>query len=151
MEWIVGIGLFLIIIIATSFFLLLRRRNPGDVPALEERHLAQEEAPRSASPTRTSSVFQDHYRFDGKAIPQFHIVYAGDDGARTGRTIYVKGWSRRRGLTYYTSWCFLRDEERVFRSDRIIEATLENGRPIPDIAVHLSKQPSSDGENPRLS
>jgi hypothetical protein len=141
MEWIAWIGLFLIIIVM-SVFLLLRGRNSSQAPALDDRQPAKNEAPRFASPNYSSSVLQDQYRFGGKAIPQFHIVYAGDDGARTGRTIYVKGWIRRRGLTYYTSWCFLRDEARNFRSDRIIEATLENGRPIPDIAAYLSKRPS---------
>jgi hypothetical protein len=150
MEWLLGIGLFLIII-AMGAFLLLRGRNPSDAPALDERRSTQDEARRSVSPTRTRSVVQSEYRFDGKAIPQFHIVYVGDDGARTGRTIYVKGWSRRRGVTYFTSWCFLRDEERIFRSDRIIEATLENGRPITDIAAYLSKQPSSGGQDLRLA
>ncbi len=139
MEWIVGTGL-LLIVITISFFLLLRGKRPGG-PAPDVTHPALDKD-LSASPTRPSSVPQATYRFGGKAIPQFHIVYAGDDGARTGRTIYVKGWSRQRGLTYYTSWCFLRDEERNFRSDRIIEATLENGRPITDIAAYLSKQHS---------
>lgn len=88
----------------------------------------------------TRTYNRDAYRFDGTATPQYAITYADEDGVITDREIYVDAWRKRDGVIYYYCWCFLRDERRTFRSDRILETTnLRTGRRIRDISTYIMR------------
>ncbi|MEW6257438.1 MAG: WYL domain-containing protein [Pseudomonadota bacterium] len=76
------------------------------------------------------------YRFDGVARPEFNITYLDNDGTQSNRDIYVHWWDTRNGIHYLDCWCYLRDERRTFRSDRIISAkNLDTNRKIRDIVA----------------
>lgn len=80
------------------------------------------------------------YRFDNTAFPQYRITYADEDGVVTDREIYVDNWYKRGGITYYKCWCFLRDERRTFRSDRILDTiNVQTGRRIKDISAYVMR------------
>lgn len=84
----------------------------------------------------------DHnkYRFDGTAHPQFRIKYIDEDGSTTTREIYVDRWRKSSGVTRYECWCFLRDEKRTFRSDRMLEiVNLDTNRKIKDISTYRAR------------
>lgn len=50
------------------------------------------------------------------------LVYRNGAGEISRRRVQVARWSRAgNGFTYLRAYCFLRDEERTFRADRIIE------------------------------
>ncbi|TFE95280.1 hypothetical protein B5M44_21865 [Shinella sumterensis] len=77
------------------------------------------------------------YRFDDIARPEYRITYADEDGVVTTRDIYVHTWRQRAAVIYYDCWCYLRDERRTFRSDRILETVnLQTNRKIRDISQH---------------
>jgi hypothetical protein len=49
------------------------------------------------------------------------MLYQNQEGQTTQRTVEVLRWSRSsHGVTYLRAWCRLRNEERTFRTDRII-------------------------------
>ncbi len=80
------------------------------------------------------------YRFDGLAFPQYRITYADEDGVVTEREIYVDNWRKRGAVTYYFCWCFERDAQRTFRSDRILETVnVQTGRRIKDISAYIMR------------
>jgi len=88
--------------------------------------------------TSTRPYDRNAHRFDGLAFPQYKITYVDEDGVVTEREIYVDTWRERGSITYYTCWCFLRDERRTFRSDRILKTiNVQTGRQIKDIASYL--------------
>ena len=73
------------------------------------------------------------------AVPQFRISYADIDGVVTDRDIFVSGSSGSGRSTVFHCWCFLRNEERSFRNDRIISATnLKTGRSIKNLAAYMA-------------
>lgn len=79
-------------------------------------------------------------RFDGLAYPEFHIVYADEDGVVTDRDIFVHDWRKKGQVTYYDCWCYLRDQRRMFRSDRMLEITnLSTKRKIKDISAYRTR------------
>lgn len=83
---------------------------------------------------------RNSYRFDGYAVPEYRIEYADADGVVTTRDIYLNTWRSRGNLHYLDCWCFLRDERREFRSDRILSAiNLSTNRRIKDIVAHRSR------------
>lgn len=82
----------------------------------------------------------DKYRYDGLADPEFRIKYRDEDGSITTRDIYVHRWRRSGGVIRYECWCFLRDEKRTFRSDRMLEiVNLYTNRKIKDIAAYRER------------
>jgi hypothetical protein len=88
----------------------------------------------------TRSDDRNSYRFDGYAVPEYRIEYADADGVVTTREIYLNTWRSRGSLHYLDCWCFLRDERREFRSDRILSAiNLSTNRRIKDIVAHRSR------------
>ena len=72
--------------------------------------------------------------------PEFRITYHDEDGVITERDIYVQSHGRKSGHMYYFCWCFLRDEQRTFRGDRIMKTVnLDTHREIKDIAAYLER------------
>lgn len=73
--------------------------------------------------------------------PEYRIEYADADGVVTTRDIAVEYWHKRGSITVYTCWCFLRNERRTFRSDRILSVVnLETNRTIKDISAHQQRR-----------
>ena len=61
------------------------------------------------------------------------IVYCNETGRVSRRRVEVVRWSHaRNGFTYLRAYCFLREEERTFRKDRIIEWQVVE-RKAPDL------------------
>ena len=88
----------------------------------------------------TKPYDRNAYRFDGNAFPEFEIEYVDADGVVTNREIYVENYYQADNCIYYRCWCFLRDERRSFRSDRILKVkNISTGRKIKDIAAYLSR------------
>lgn len=93
-----------------------------------------------ATSAQTRIYDPDAYRFDGSAHPQFRISYADEDGVVTERDIYVDRWHKKGNITYYNCWCFLRDEKRTFRSDRILDTiNIDTNRRIKDISAYMAR------------
>jgi hypothetical protein len=50
------------------------------------------------------------------------LVYENEEGRVSRRRVEIVRWSHaRNGVTYLRAFCFLREEERTFRGDRIVE------------------------------
>ena len=80
------------------------------------------------------------YRFDGIAEPEFRIEYASGDGSVSIRDIFVYDHRVSGAVTHYDCWCFLRDERRRFRSDRMLSIiNLRTNRRVADIAAYLTR------------
>ena len=103
---------------------------------------APPQAPPVAATTVSASMSvrdfdPDAYRFDGSAYPEYRITYVDADGVVTEREIYVDTWHDGSGTTIYKCWCFLKDERRTFRQDRIQRTiNLRTNRGIKNIAEH---------------
>jgi hypothetical protein len=138
MDWI-----FVFLGLPVLAWLWARRRNRQDLGRVD---LAPEPTSRRSAPppgisfsltTSFSSYDPAKYRFDGRARPEYRIVYSDESGVVSERDIYVHTWEERGPITYYEGWCFLRDERRTFRGDRILSITnLSTNRKIKDIARH---------------
>ena len=90
--------------------------------------------------TETTTYDSDAYRFGGSAYPEYRITYADSDGVVTEREIFVDNWYSRDGVHHLKCWCFLRDEKRQFRSDRILSSVnLSTNRKIKDIVAHKQR------------
>lgn len=55
-----------------------------------------------------------------------HLIYRDSSGDESERTVHVREVFRRDGVIFLGGHCFLRNQTRVFRGDRIV--TLANGR-----------------------
>ncbi|MCZ7553125.1 MAG: hypothetical protein B6D39_00350 [Anaerolineae bacterium UTCFX2] len=55
------------------------------------------------------------------------ITYEDAQGERTFRRISPRGVATQNGITYLVAFCHLRQEERLFRLDRIVEIEIEAG------------------------
>lgn len=101
------------------------------------------QTPSGVSITLTSSVREydaNKYRFDGLARPEWQIEYADEDGVVTERQVYVDRWWDRGGVTYYDCWCYLRDQRRTFRSDRVLGVrNLDTNRKVKSIHGYLMR------------
>lgn len=90
--------------------------------------------------TSVTSHDPTKYRFDGIARPEFRIEYADDDGVVTTRDIYVYRYRENQDVWNLDCWCYLRDDRRTFRSDRILSAiNLDTNRKIQDIVRYLQR------------
>lgn len=90
--------------------------------------------------TSVTSHDPTKYRFDGIARPEFRIEYSDDDGVVTTRDIYVYRYRENQGVWNLDCWCYLRDDRRTFRSDRILSAVnLDTNRRIRDIVRYLTR------------
>jgi len=68
------------------------------------------------------------------------ILYVNGDGRTSERTIdIIRCFTSRYGVTYLRAWCHLRDEERTFRTDRVL-AVLESH---PSAAQRSRPQPAT--------
>ncbi len=61
------------------------------------------------------------------------LVYQGGEGRISRRRVEIVHWSHgRNGFTYLRAFCFLREEERTFRGDRIVEwRVVARDAPVP--------------------
>lgn len=90
--------------------------------------------------TETREYDINSYRYDGLARPQYKITYADEDGVVTDREIYIHNFYKRGGVAYFQCWCFLRDEKRTFRSDRILDTVnLSTNRRIKDLYAYIMR------------
>lgn len=67
--------------------------------------------------------------------PLYDIEYVDQDGVITDRRIGVIGYYSEEGAAYIVAYCFLRENQRTFRVDRIskmIDAT--TGQQVLDVA-----------------
>ena len=124
-----------------GFMLLLEKRErkknqpPREASTEQTRELPNGLVIQTSMSTR--SYDPNAYRFDGIAYPEYRITYADEDGVVTERDIYVHTWRNRGAIVYYDCWCYLREERRTFRSDRILETVnLQTNRKIRDISQH---------------
>lgn len=100
--------------------------------------------PRSGISYSTAASLRSYdpsaYRFDGIARRQFRIEYADVDGVVTERDIFVHNWKDQGSYQLLDCWCYLRDERRSFRTDRMLSiVNLATNRPIKDIVRYLSR------------
>lgn len=117
------------IFFAAGYFFGFRRRTNGT---------GDSHGPKILLSSSIRPYDRNAYRFDGLAFPQYKITYADDDGVITERDIYVDTWRESGAVIYYTCWCFLRDERRTFRSDRILKTVnAQTGRQIKDISAYI--------------
>lgn len=69
--------------------------------------------------------------FGADVNPQYVISYADADGIVTEREVHVFSASQAKGVISYNCWCFLRGDQRTFRSDRILSIhSIATGREV---------------------
>ena len=130
MEWFIAIAIFV------GLFWWSARRSSAN-----HFHGRPREPEQSGYIFQTSATVREidpnAYRIDGTAYPQFNITYADEDGVVSKRDIFVDRFYKKGGVTHYRCWCFLRDDLRTFRGDRILETVnLQTGRRIKDIEAY---------------
>ncbi len=117
----------------------LGRRSRRSPPAALKR-VAEASAPEVVFSTSVRKIDENAYRFDGIARPEFRIRYKDEGGEITERDVYVYRYAKRQNVTHFVCWCFLRDEQRVFRADRIEHIrNLATGREIRDLEKYLER------------
>lgn len=133
----------LAVVFGLGFWLgrLTGRRSRGEVPMTAPEVAAMKPG---ATPNTFRSFRRDTLGYEADPWrhrrPEFRIAYADEDGEITEREIYVHSHGRRSGQMYYFCWCFLREEERTFRGDRIMKAVnLDTGREIKDLAAYRDR------------
>ena len=156
--WVFGVLALVVAVIVREFIRSERARAASDAAqdaaAAEDRHLVPAARPAASTApftrseiaswfsTSTREYDPNAYRIDGIARPEYRITYVDADGVVTEREIYVDRWfeGSEDGAVYYSCWCFLKDERRTFRQDRIQSTVnLSTGRRIKSIAKHLMR------------
>ncbi|MGV2980680.1 WYL domain-containing protein [Camelimonas sp. ID_303_24] len=70
--------------------------------------------------------------------PQFRIEYADEDGVVTERDVFLLAIREDGDLVYCIVWCFVRNDARTLRADRILSASdLMTGKSIESLSPYL--------------
>jgi hypothetical protein len=72
-----------------------------------------------------------------RTLGVYDIEYGDHDGVITKRKISVTGVSATDVAVYVRAYCHLRDDERTFRAERMLEASKVGGSKISDPEIHF--------------
>lgn len=137
--------------VAVVFVVLKRRRLSGNDIALSEhdrREMLRTFVPQppTAKPAREDRPMPPRGSLAGEV---HEIEYADGDGVVTKRVIRVNSVEDARYFAYLHAYCYLADDVRTFRSDRILSMTdHRTGDRIADPTVYFLSPPQRASSDP---